>query len=90
MRAKNPIEEVEGIIKEFNKVAAKHTRPVWRRYPLLFAFLVTFGMAAILDGLKFILDDSKFFREHPVVLILIGIIILIFTGTLYKVLNKKE
>jgi len=90
MRERGPIEEVEKIVKDLNTVAGKHARPVLRRYPLIFALLVTFGVAAILDGLKFFFDDIKFFKEHPFVLILIGVAILILTGTLYKKLDKGK
>ena len=90
MAGKNLIEEIEKSIKDFNEVADKNARPILRRYPLLFAFLVTFGVAAILDGIRVILDEIEFFKSHPFILILIGILILLLTGKLYKVLNKEK
>ena len=86
----DPIEEAEKIVRDLNSIASKHARPILRRYPLVFAFLITFGVAAILDGLKFFLEKIEFFKENPSVLILIGIIVLLLTGTLYKVLTKRE
>ena len=90
MASRNIIEEVEKAIKDFNNVADKHARPVLRRYPLIFILLVTFGGAAIFDGLKFFLDEVSIFKEHPLILMLIGVVILLFTGKLYKVLGKEK
>jgi len=90
MIQKDPIQEIEKIVKDTNKNVGKYTQPVLSRYPLLFAFLVTFALAAILDGFKFLMEKIEFFVEHPIVLILIGIIVLIFTGTLYKTLKKGK
>lgn len=88
MIEKDPIQEVEKIVKEVNRNAGKYTRPVLGRYPLLFAFLITFALAAILDGFRFLMEEIEFFVKHPVILILIGVVILLLTGTLYKTLEK--
>ena len=86
----DPIQEIEEIVKEVHDSAGKYTRPVLRRYPLVFAFLIVFSIAAILDGFKLFVDEIPLFKEHPIILMLIGVIALILTGKLYKSLEKMK
>ncbi|MFA7191928.1 MAG: hypothetical protein WC089_01335 [Candidatus Paceibacterota bacterium] len=90
MNTQDPIQKAENIIKHINHKAGKYTQPVFDRYPLLFMFLLTFGVTAIIEGMRFFLEDVHFFKEHPLVLLSIGILILLFTGTLYKKLEKVD
>lgn len=90
MYKKDPIQQVEEIVKGLNDGAGKYTEPILQRYPLLFAFLLTFGLSAIVEGLRFFFEEIPFFKENPFILILIGVIILLLTGTLYKKLAKNE
>ncbi len=89
---KDPILEIERLIKNLHDEAGKYTKPVLNRYPLLFAFLLTFSLAAVLHGFELITDEMPFFKENPWILILLGSISLLITGTLYKLLenDKKE
>ena len=88
MYPKDPIQEAEKIVKNFNDTAGKYTRPVLQHYPFLFAFLLTFGVSAILEGLRFLIEKIEFLTDNPLILILIGVIILLLTGTLYTKLEK--
>ncbi len=90
MQEKDPILEIERMIKSIHDEFGYRTKPVLKRYPLLFAFLVTFGLASILHGFELVADDIAFFRENPYYLLIIGVVTLFFTGTLYKKLNKAE
>lgn len=90
MYRKDPIEEAEKVVRDLNETAGRYTRPILRRYPFLFAFLITFGVAAIFDGLRFFFDQFEFLKENPFVLISIGVVILLLTGTLYKKLEKRD
>lgn len=88
---KDPILEIERLIKSFHDEAGKYTKPVLNRYPLLFAFLLTFSLAAVLHGFELLTDEMPVFHEKPWLLMAIGISALFFTGTLYKLLeNDKE
>lgn len=90
MYQKDPIQEIERIIKEFHDGAGKYTKPVLRRYPLIFAFLLTFSVASILHGFELFTDKMPVFRENPWLLIIIGVVALFLTGTLYKLLEKDR
>ncbi len=85
---KDPIEHIEKIVKDVHDTAGRFTQPVLERYPLLFAFLLVFSVAAILHGFELFTDDIKLFKEHPVILILMGVLALFLTGKLYKSLKK--
>lgn len=85
---KNIIEKAEKYVHDANDEAGKHTRPVLKRYPLVFSFLVVFSFASILHGFDLWTDNVAIFDKHPSLLIIIGTVTLFFTGTLYKTLQK--
>ncbi len=85
---KDPIQELEMLIRQMHDHAGKFTKPVLERYPLLFAFLLTFSLAAILHGFELATDEMEIFHTHPFLLIVIGVGALFLTGTLYKLLEK--
>jgi len=82
------LRHVERLTGEVNKVVEQTGRPVFRRYPLTFAILILFGVIAVSEGAKGILKSMGILDGNPLYLLLIGLVILIFTGTLYKKLNK--
>lgn len=85
---RDPIKEIERIIKDLNDRAGSFTKPVLKRYPLLFTFLLTFSVAAVLHGFELVTDEIVWFNEKPWSLLLIGVGGLFLTGTLYKLLEK--
>ena len=87
---KDPIQQAEKLVKEVHNTAGQYTRPVFRRYPLVFTFLIVFSAAAIMDGFKIFVDEIPLFHEHPTYLMIIGILTLLFTGKLYKTLEKMK
>ena len=86
----DPIETAEEFIKETHNQAGKYTRPVLKRYPLLFSFLTVFSVAAILHGFEMWADQINLFESHPAYLMLVGVTTLFLTGTLYKSLEKMK
>jgi hypothetical protein len=57
------------------------------RFPLVTALFVTFGLVAVLYGFEKLIDRISFFVNYPYVLLVIGLVILWLTGTVYKKLN---
>ena len=57
------------------------------RFPLPTALLATFGFVSVLYGFEKLIDSNEFLSEHPVILLLTGLIVLGITGTVYKKLN---
>ena len=89
MDTKDPIQKIEKIVKDIHDHSGKYTQPVLRRYPLLFAFLTVFSVAAILRGFELTADSIELFHEHPTLLIFVGVLALFLTGMLYKSLQKE-
>lgn len=67
----------------------KQTQGVLERYPLLFSFLVVFGVVALMHGFDAIIEYIPYLNDHPAIVFLIGLVILVATGSLYKRLDKK-
>lgn len=81
---KDPIKEVENLTKKFNDYMEVRGKGVLTRYPLLFSLLGTFGFVSVLYGFEGLIDEIPFLNKHPALILLVGIISLIFTGSLYK------
>jgi uncharacterized integral membrane protein len=60
---------------------------VLQRFPILFLLLVTLGATATIIGLEQILLQITFLQNNPVALLIIGLALLVLTGTLYKKLG---
>ncbi len=84
------LKKVEELTSRLNDLFSQKSKPFLVRYPLLFTLLVIFGAIMISEGMRGILSEIKFFQFHPFVMLLIGVLILILTGTLYKKLKNKE
>lgn len=85
----DPLQELERTAQEMNEFMHRHNHTVFGRYPLLFSLLGTFGVAAILYGFETMLDEIPYFHERPMIPLVIGVAILVGTGTLYKRIEKK-
>jgi len=57
------------------------------RFPVLIVFLSTFGLVSTFYGFEKVIDQIPFFVENPLMVLATGILILAFTGTLFKKLN---
>lgn len=65
-----------------------HTRDhAFARFPLLFTLLATFGVVATFYGFQGILEKIPLLAEDPYISLIIGILILVLTGKLYKKLG---
>lgn len=85
----DPLKKIEDVAKMTHDMMGRKTRGVFERYPITFSFLILFGVIAVLHGFDALVYKIVFLRDHPLVLFVIGVLILIFTGTLYKKLDKK-
>ncbi len=88
MTKKDPLQKIEEIIKNVNDGAGKYTNPVLHRYPLLFAFLIIFSVSAIMHGFNDLISEVEFFHNHPGYLMILGVLVLLLAGKLYKWLEK--
>lgn len=82
-----PPQSISGMTQETahiveRKIAEKR-RAVFQRFPLLFTLLGAFGLVATFYGFEGVMDQTGL-SENPIILLVIGILVLSFTGTLYK------
>jgi len=82
-----PPQSISGMTKEtahiFEKKIAEKRRAVFQRFPLLFTLLGAFGLVATFYGFEGVMDKTGL-SENPIILLIIGVLVLGFTGTLYK------
>lgn len=86
---KDPLQEIEEITQKTNHFMGKKTESALSRYPLTFSFLVLFGVISVLHGFENIINKITFLNDRPTLVFVIGLAILIFTGSLYKKLDKN-
>lgn len=82
-----PIKKISQTEKAVVNKLSQKKQNVLERFPLLFTLLGTFGLVAVLYGVEGIIDRIDVLSRNPVVLLITGVLILIFTGTLYKKLD---
>ncbi len=57
------------------------------KFPLLFTMLGTFGLVATLYGFEGLIDKVDVLADNPFILLCVGVLTLIGTGSLYKKLG---
>lgn len=82
------LKKVEELTAQLNKLFSQKGKSVFSRYPLTFALLVIVGATMVSQGIKELLLEILLFKEQPLLMLSVGMIILILTGTLYKKLSK--
>jgi len=85
----DPLHKIEQVTEKTNKVIGERTQNTLKKYPVTFSLIVLFGVIAVLHGFERIIDEIAFLDENPFIIFLVGLAILIFTGSLYKKLNKE-
>ena len=77
----------KSVQDSFNRAVEKPRRTL-ARFPTLFLLLVTAGVVMVLFGFERWFDQISLFHNRPYLMILIGLGVLIFTGRLYKKLDR--
>jgi hypothetical protein len=62
----------------------RRRQSAFHRFPLLFTLMATFGLVATLYGFERLIDEVEFLNDNAFILLGVGLITLIITGTLYK------
>ncbi len=66
-----------------SKLASGHNS-AFTRFPLLFTLLGALGVVATFYGFERLIDKIDLLADNPFILLASGVLILIFTGSLYK------
>lgn len=85
MKTKN-IPKNQNHIDTFDRLTQRRDT-AFRRYPLVFTLLGTFGLVSTLYGFQHLLDKVPLLANNPIVALLVGLAILFLTGSLYKKLG---
>lgn len=85
------IDVVDGAVSKISTEVDSYIAPVRQsvlnRFPILFSFLVTFGVSATFLGFEKLLTSIGVLDRHPTLVLLIGVSVLALTGSLYKKLS---
>ena len=85
---KRAIGSVEGVMNKAVTDMDSYITPmrtsVLNRYPILFSLLTTFGVATTFLGFEKIISQVTFLDQHPFIMLILGVVSLAATGTLYK------
>ncbi len=84
------LRQIERLTELVNRIVAERGRPVFSRYPLTFALLVLFGVIMVSEGVKGLLEEWGLLENAPWTLLVIGIVILVLTGSLYRKLGGQS
>jgi hypothetical protein len=79
---------IEKLTEELNRRMSTHSRFVLRRYPLTFAIVALFGVVAVSEGVKGVMAETGLLDVEPLHLLLLGILILVVLGSVYRKLDK--
>ncbi len=98
MLPKDPLEHLTGEIemavnalhRQTERIIHPYRETVFRRFPVLFTLLVTFGIVSVFFGLERIIAEITWLNTRPWLILGVGLLILTLTGTLYKKLGHYE
>jgi hypothetical protein len=62
----------------------KEKQDSFKRFPLLFTLLTAFGVVITYNGIHGLIEKVDWLNRNPIIPLVVGILILLFTGTLYK------
>lgn len=84
MKKNLPFTDKEAqLIKKISKAGPL----VETRFPLLFGLTATFGLVSVLYGFEKLIDRVYLFVNHPWILLVFGVGLLMLTGAAYRKLN---
>jgi hypothetical protein len=72
---------------EAERAVLAYRKTAFERFPALFGTLGLFGGVATVFGLERVMEETVVFSRHPVATLIAGLLILAFTGALYKRLS---
>lgn len=79
-----PREKVKAAEEKVVGGLLRRRQSAFHRFPLLFTMLTTFGLVATLYGFERLIDKAEFLSDNPLILLGLGVVTLVVTGTLYK------
>jgi surface polysaccharide O-acyltransferase-like enzyme len=81
---KAPQKVREGVEQKVVGRLAHRRNSAFERFPLFFTLLATFGVVATFYGFERLIDKVDWLANNPYILLTVGILTLVVTGSLYK------
>jgi hypothetical protein len=82
-------ELMHDIPETVHDVFRRHRRTAFERHPFLFSTLGLFGLVATWQGFEDIVERIELLRTYPSIMLGAGLVILLFTGRLYRHLDQQ-
>jgi hypothetical protein len=82
-------ELMHDVPEAVHDVFRRHRRTAFERHPFLFSTLGLFGLVATWQGFEDIIERVELLRTYPSIVLGAGLIILLFTGRLYRHLDDQ-
>jgi hypothetical protein len=79
---------MHDIPESVHEVFQRHRRTAFEKHPFFFSTLGLLGLVATWQGFDHVIDQIDYFKENPGTLLIIGLAILLFTGRLYRQLDR--
>lgn len=80
---------MHGIPESVHEVFRRHRRSAFEKHPFFFSTLGLLGVVATWQGFSDIIERIEYFNNHPGALLVIGLIILLLTGRLYRQMDQS-
>lgn len=81
-------ELMHSIPESVHEVFRRHRRSAFEKHPFFFSTLGLLGVVATWQGFDDIIERVEFFDANPGSLLIIGLIILLLTGRLYRQMDR--
>lgn len=78
---------IDGVTTSTEEIFTPMRDSLFKRFPISAPILVTFGVAATFFGIERIIAEITWLNEHPLFILLLGIMALIVSGKLYQKLG---
>jgi uncharacterized membrane protein YesL len=62
----------------------KEKQDSFKRFPMLFTLFTACGVVITYNGIHGLIEQVDWLNRNPIISLVVGILILLFTGTLYK------
>jgi len=83
----SPAEEKKDLDDKVLALIQYERKRAKEKFPLAYALIATFGAVSVFAGLNKLVNNIGLFERNPVLLVIFGLAILVFTGAAYKKLG---
>lgn len=81
------VEHIRHLEKDIEEKVISYQKNAISRFPFIFLGLSTFGGVMIFYGFEKIIDQTPFLSDNPLGMLIVGFMILVLTGALYRKLG---